>query len=57
MDRYDVPQTPLTLALLVCLYLVIIIDRYEVPQTPLIIALLGGIYFIHYNCTVSSATN
>jgi hypothetical protein len=43
MDLYEGPQTTLTIALLVGLYLAIIMDRYEGPQTTLTIAYLVGL--------------
>jgi hypothetical protein len=42
MDRYDWPQSTLTIAFLVGLYLAILMHRYEGPQSALIIALLGA---------------
>jgi hypothetical protein len=44
MDRYDGPQSALTIALLRGLYLAIIMDRYEGHQSALTIALHRGLY-------------
>jgi hypothetical protein len=43
MDRYRRPQTALTIAWHIGLYLAIILDRYRGPQTALTIALHGDI--------------
>jgi hypothetical protein len=40
MDRYEVTQTPHTIALHSGLYIDIIMYRYEGPQTPITLALL-----------------
>jgi hypothetical protein len=40
MDRHEGPQTALTIALFVGLYLAIKMDWHEAPQTTLTIALL-----------------
>jgi hypothetical protein len=44
MDRYEGPQTLLTIALHGSLYLAIIMDQYEEPHTALKIALHEGLY-------------
>jgi hypothetical protein len=44
IDRYEVPQTTLMIALLGGHYLVIATERSQMPKTPLTIALLGGLY-------------
>jgi hypothetical protein len=44
MEVSEGPQTALTLALLLGLYLAIIMDHYESPHTALTIDLLGGLY-------------
>jgi hypothetical protein len=48
-DRYEQPQTPLTIALLGGLYLAILMYGYEVPQTSLTVSLVGGLYLAIIN--------
>jgi hypothetical protein len=44
MDRYEGPQTALTIGLHRGLFLAILMDRYERPRTTLTIALHRGLY-------------
>jgi hypothetical protein len=60
MDRYEVPQTAITIALHGGHYLAIIMDRYVGPQTSITIALHRGFYLAikmdRYGCPKTALT-